>query len=268
MEVTIITGASDGIGAELAAQIAHAQGNAAALVLAARSADKLAHVAERCRVFGARVEEVVTDVSVRGDCERLIAVAVAKFGQIDTLVNNAGISAHALLADVPADRLHWYEDLFRVNVWGTIWCTYAALPHLIARKGRVVGVSSLAGLVGVPGRTAYSASKFAIVGFFEALRTELKPTGVSVTVAYPGVVATQIRLRGYNAKGEAAGVSGLKEDSAMSVERCASLILTGMQRRRREVVMTLRGKLGRWLKLIAPGRVESMALAALKGELR
>jgi short-subunit dehydrogenase len=105
-------------------------------------------------------------------------------------------------------------------------------------------------------------------GFFEALRIELKPAGVGVTVAYPGVVATGIRYRGYNAKGEPAGQSGLKEDKAMSVEECARLIIEGMNRREREVVMTSRGKLGRFMKLIAPGLVENMALAALKDEVK
>ena len=105
-------------------------------------------------------------------------------------------------------------------------------------------------------------------GFFEALRAEMKSAGVGVTTAYPGVVATHIRHRGFNAAGVAAGSSGLKEDDAMSVEECARLILQGMARRDREVVMTAKGKLGRWLKLIAPGKVESMALAALKDEVK
>ena len=169
---------------------------------------------------------------------------------------------------VTAADLHWYQDLMKVNLWGSVWCTHAALPHLLASKGRIVAVSSLAGLIGVPGRTAYSATKFAMTGFFEALRVELKRSGVSVTTAYPGVVATQIRYRGLNARGVAAGSSGLKEDEAMSVEECARLILQGMERRQREVVMTARGKLGRFVKLIAPGRVEDMALAALKDEAR
>ncbi|HWP12738.1 MAG TPA: SDR family NAD(P)-dependent oxidoreductase, partial [Ramlibacter sp.] len=152
--------------------------------------------------------------------------------------------------------------------WGSVWCTHAALPHLMASRGRIVAVSSLAGLVGVPGRTAYSASKFAMTGFFEALRVELKGAGVSVTTAFPGVVATGIRHRGYNARGEAAGFSGLKEDKAMSVAQCARLIIEAMDRRRREVVMTARGKLGRFVKLFAPGVVEAMALAALKEDVR
>jgi short-subunit dehydrogenase len=149
-----------------------------------------------------------------------------------------------------------------------VWCTHAALPHLKQSRGSIVAVSSLAGLVGVPGRTAYSATKFAMTGFFEALRTELKPAGVSVTLAYPGVVATQIRVRGYNARGEPAGKSGLKEDGAMTVEECARLIVDGLNRRAREVVMTPKGKIGRFMKLLAPGAVENIALAALKDEVR
>ena len=160
------------------------------------------------------------------------------------------------------------QVLMRINLWGSVWCTHAALPHLKRSRGSLVAVSSLAGLVGVPGRTAYSASKFAMTGFFEALRAELKSAGVSVTTAYPGVVATQIRYRGFNAAGTPAGASGLKEDDAMSVETCARLILDGMDKRAREVVMTPKGKLGRWLKLLAPGAVESMALAALKDEVK
>jgi short-subunit dehydrogenase len=155
-----------------------------------------------------------------------------------------------------------------VNLWGAVWCTHAALPHLKASGGQIVAVSSLAGLVGVPGRTAYSATKFALTGFFEALRTELKPTGVAVTTAFPGVVATRTRHRGFNARGEPAGASALKEDDAMSVEQCARLIIAAMNARQREVVMTARGKLGRILKLVAPGLVEDMALAALKNEAR
>ena len=122
--------------------------------------------------------------------------------------------------------------------------------------------------MGVPGRTAYSASKFAMTGFFEALRTELKDSGVSVTLAYPGVVSTDIRSHGLNAQGEIAGVSGLHEENAMSTQECARLILYGMVRRRREVVMTAKGKVGRWLKLLVPGLVDHMAMAAVKSDFR
>ncbi|TDM09659.1 MAG: short chain dehydrogenase [Ideonella sp. MAG2] len=262
-QVVVITGASDGIGAELARQMAQKYGAQCGLVLAARSADKLEAVAEVCRSYGAQTLVQALDLRQQAACRQLIQASLAQWGHIDTLVNNAGVSAHAMFDEVSVDKLVWYEELMTINFWTTLWCTHEALPHLLARRGRLVAVSSLAGLVGVPGRTAYSATKFAVGGFMEALRTEVEPRGVSVTVAYPGVVATQIRQRGFNAKGEAAGVSGLREDKAMSVEECAQLILEGMQSRRREVVMTLQGRLGRWLKLIAPSWVDDLARKAL-----
>ncbi|MFA9216323.1 MAG: SDR family oxidoreductase [Sphingomonadaceae bacterium] len=266
MQVIIITGSSDGIGAEMARQLAHRSGANVALVLAARNQAALQAVAADCAAAGAQTLVVPTDVGQQAQCQALIAATVARFGRIDVLVNNAGRSAHALLEEV--SDLSWYEELMRINLWGSVWCTHAALPYLKQARGRIVAVSSLAGLVGVPGRTAYSATKFAMGGFFEALRAELKGAGVSVTLAYPGVVATQIRHRGFNAAGGALGSSSLKEDKAMPVAACAGLIIAGMQARRREVVMSAKGKLGRWLKLLAPGLVETMALAALKDDVK
>jgi short-subunit dehydrogenase len=268
MKIIVITGASEGIGAEIALQWAAMHRAQVALVLAARKMDALQSLAKQCEALGAQTLCVRTDVGVREDCTSLIAKTIEKFGRIDALINNAGISAQALLEEVPADKLGWYEDVMRVNLWGSVWCTHAALPALIAAKGSIVAVSSLAGIVGVPGRTAYSASKFAQTGFFEALRAEMKTHGVSVTNAYPGVVLTQIRQHGLNAQGEALGSSGLKEDGAMTVQECARLIIKGMNRREREVVMTRNGKLGRWLKLIAPALVEKMALNAVKTEFQ
>jgi short-subunit dehydrogenase len=266
MNTIIITGASDGIGAEIARQLARTHGAEVALVLAARNAAALEQVAAQCAASGAQTLVVPTDVSVQAQCVALIDAAIARFGAIDVLINNAGRSAHALFSEV--EDLRWYEELMRINLWGSVWCTHAALPFLLQSRGRIVAVSSLAGLVGVPGRTAYSATKFAMGGFFEALRAELKPAGVSVTTAYPGVVATQIRHRGFNAAGGQLGSSSLKEDKAMPVAECAGLIIAGMEARQREVVMSAKGKLGRWLKLIAPGLVEKMALAALKDDVK
>jgi NAD(P)-dependent dehydrogenase (short-subunit alcohol dehydrogenase family) len=266
LRVVVITCSSDGIGAEIARQLANKEGAGLALVLAARDQEKLDQVAGQCSALGARALALRTDVADQSQCRRLIDAAVERFGRIDVLINNAGRSAHALFEDVP--DLAWYEELMRINLWGSVWCTQAALPHLKASTGRIVAVSSLAGLVGVPGRTAYSASKFAMTGFFEALRAELKGAGVSVTTAYPGVVDTRIRYRGFNALGQEMGSSGLREEGAMTVSACARLIVDGMEGRRREVVMTAKGKLGRFLKLLAPGLVEKIALAALKDNVR
>lgn len=268
MRVVVVTGGSDGIGAAIARRLAARDGAGAgvAVVLGARDREKLEQVAGQCAALGAQALAVPTDVSDPDQCRRLIDAAVQRFGRIDVLVNNAGRSAHALFEEVP--DLGWYEELMRINLWGSVWCTQAALPQLKAARGRIVAVSSLAGLIGVPGRTAYSASKFAMTGFFEALRAELKGAGVSVTIAYPGVVDTRIRYRGFNALGQEMGSSGLREEGAMTVEECARLVVDGMEARRREVVMTAKGKLGRLLKLLAPGLVEKMALAALKDEVK
>jgi short-subunit dehydrogenase len=268
MEVILITGGSDGIGAEMARQLAARHRQDLALVLAGRSQEKLDAVAAQCRALGSEVLTVAMDVAVQAQCRDLVDQAVRRFGRLDTLVNNAGVSAQALFEDVDAQDLHWYETLMKVNLWGSVWCTHAALPHIKAARGRIVAVSSLSGLLGIPGRSAYAATKFAMTGFFEALRAEMKGAGVSVTIAYPGVVITQLRHRGYNARGEAAGFSGLREDDAMTAQECARLIVEGMQRRQRDIVMTAKGKIGRFLKLVAPGVVEDMALAALKQEVR
>lgn len=261
MKVIVITGASDGIGAEMARQWAARDRQALALVLAARSVDKLEAVAGECRAHGTQVLVQRCDVGVQADCVALIDATARAFGRIDTLVNNAGMSAHANFDEV--SDLAWYETLMRINHWGSVWCTHAALPHLKSSRGRIVAVASLAGLVGVPGRTAYSGTKFAMTGFFEALRVELIASGVSVTIAYPGVVATEIRYRGFGPDGQPAGRSGLDEQGAMSVQECARLIVEGAEARRRDIVMSAKGKLGRWLKLVAPAVVDRMALKAL-----
>ena len=266
MKVIVITGSSDGIGAEMARQLAASSGAGVALVLAARNRNALETVAGACSALGAHTLVVPTDVAVQQQCRDLVAQAVARFGRIDALINNAGRSAHALFEEV--EDLGWYEELMRINLWGSVWCTHAALPHLKASRGNIVAVSSLAGLVGVPGRTAYGATKFAMTGFFEALRGELKGAGVGVTTAFPGVVATKIRHHGFDAAGKQPGTSALKEDDAMPVEECARLIIAGMNRREREVVMTFKGKMGRFLKLVAPGLVEKLALAALKDDVK
>ncbi|MSQ56541.1 MAG: SDR family oxidoreductase [Limnohabitans sp.] len=264
MTTIVITGASDGIGAEIARQMAERYGVKAVLVLAARNVAGLQTVASQCNAVGARTLILPVDVSDQSQCIQLIETTVKNFGGIDILINNAGLIAQALLQEVETKNLNWYEYVMRVNHWGSVWCTHAALPHLLASQGRIVAVSSLVGLIGLPGHTAYCSSKFAMTGFFESLRTELIDSGVCVTIAYPGVVDTQIRAHGLNAQGAIGELSSLNEKNAMSVEECARLIVQATMRRKRQVVMTTKGKLGQWLKLIAPGWVDRMAIAAVK----
>ena len=179
-------------------------------------------------------------------------------------MNNAGVSGHALFEEVT--DFAWYEAMMRVNYFGSLWCTRYALPHLKARRGQIVAISSLAGKTGIPGRTAYSPSKAAQALFFESLRLEVQASGVDVTIVYPGVVATEIRLHGYGPDGKPAGKSGLKEEGAMPVDECARQIIEAIAARKRELVMTTQAKLGLWLKLAAPGLVDRMVLTALKKE--
>ena len=268
MEVTIITGASDGIGAETARQISMRDGNKAALVLAARNVEKLQALAAEIEQSGSKVLIVPTDVTDRNACIGLIEKTASSFGRIDTLIVNAGMSAHANFSEIKPEDLKWMHDLMELNYWGSVWPIHAALPHLAKTKGRIVAVSSVAGLIGVPGRTAYSGTKFALSGFCEALRSELDPSGISVTIVYPGVVKTDIRKVGYGASGGALGVSGVREDDMMSVQRAVELMLDGITNRKREVLMTRQMRLGRWLKLLAPHLVDRMALKAVKPDFR
>jgi short-subunit dehydrogenase len=257
--VVVITGASKGIGAELARQFA-AKG--AKLVLAARHERELEKVAEECRKLGAAVVAVQADVAVERDCQAIMAGAVVAFGRIDTLVNNAGISMWARFEDI--DDVSILDRIMQVNYMGSVYCTRHALPHLAETRGRIAGISSLAGRTGVPTRTGYAASKHAMAGFFDSLRIELADTGISVTMIYPGFVASGIRENATGPDGRPILVSPVKEREVMSVEDCARRIVRAIERRKREVVMTARGKIGLWLKLLAPSLVDRIARRAIE----
>ncbi len=257
--VVVITGASKGIGAELARQLA-ARG--ARLVLAARSEGDLEAVARACRGAGAQVLVVKADVAVERDCQAIMSGAALAFGGIDVLVNNAGMTMWARFEDI-AD-LSILERIMQVNYMGAVYCTRHALPFLRRSRGVLVGISSLAGRTGVPTRTGYSAAKHAMAGFFDSLRIELADSGVAVTMVYPGFVATGIRENATGPDGRPIGVSPVKEGEVMGVEQCARLIVRAIERRDREVVMTARGKMGLWLKLLAPSLVDRIARRAIE----
>ena len=258
-KVLAITGASEGIGAELARQLS---GKGVWLALAARNLEKLEAVAAECRARGAEAVAIRCDVSVESDCRNFIEETARQYSSLDILVNNAGVAGHALFEEVT--DFAWYETMMRVNYMGSLHCTRYALPHLKKRRGQIVAISSLAGKVGIPGRTAYSPTKAAQALFFEALRLELQESGVDITIVYPGVVKTDLRRHGYGSNGQPAGKSSLNENNAMSVEECVRQIIAATHARKRELVMTLQGKVGLWLKLAFPKVVDRMVLRALK----
>ncbi|HSD65697.1 MAG TPA: SDR family oxidoreductase [Vicinamibacteria bacterium] len=257
--VVVVTGASQGIGKALCLELA---GQRPKLVLAARDAAALAAAEEECRARGAETLVVPTDVSDEAACRSLVERTVERFSGVDALVNNAGVGMLARFEDVT--DLSLYERLMRVNYLGSVYPTFYALPHLKRSRGQVVAVSSLVGLTGVPMRTAYAATKHAQIGFFDSLRVELRGTGVSVTVIAPYFVQSEIRRRSPGPDGRTVAASPVRESEVMSAEECARRVVRAMERRQRMLVMTFKGKLGRWVKLVAPGLVDRMAADAVR----
>jgi short-subunit dehydrogenase len=258
-KVVLITGASSGIGRELAYRLA-AQG--AKLSLAARDVERLEAARAECKKRGGQAIAVPTDVAEQTQCENLVQKTVEQFGRINILVNNAGISMWAYFDEVT--DLSIFEKIMRVNYLGSVYCTYYALPHLKASRGQIVGVSSLTGKNGVPTRSGYAASKHAMVGFFDTLRIELAPDGVAVTMIYPDFVATETRKRAFGPEGKPLGESPVREKEIMTVEQCVDLMLPAIQKRKRELVMSLRAKVGQYIKPFAPKLIDNIARRAIE----
>ncbi|MGB8330285.1 MAG: SDR family oxidoreductase, partial [Polyangiales bacterium] len=249
-KTVIITGASEGIGRELATRAA-ALG--ARLVLAARNEERLAEAVADCEAFGAPALAVRTDVANEEDCRSLIDQAVSRFGNLDVLINNAGISMSTRFDGV--DDLSIFERLMRVNYLGTVHCTYHALPHLKRSRGLIVGISSLQGKLGFPLSTGYAASKHAMQGFLDSLRIELRPE-VEVLVVSPGPVDTRIHERKLVGSGEVEVSEQNFGSKSMPVERAATKIMQAVVHRRRELVMTWGGRAAVWLRPFAPSFVD------------
>jgi len=257
--VTVITGASYGIGRELAVQLARM---GAKLVLAARSEDKLRETARLCAgASGPRPVTVAADVGREEDCKRIIDRAIEAHGRLDTLILNAGVSMDALFEDIE-DSAH-LARILETNVLGAMYCTRFALPHLKRTKGRLVVMSSIAGKTGVPGYSVYAASKHALIGFFESLRIETRRYGISVSIIMPDFVSSGIHEREVGAAGRPAGKNHYVDyDRVMDVPTCAYRVIDAAAKRRRQLIMSWRGKVGQWVKLLAPGYIDRLARRA------
>jgi dehydrogenase/reductase SDR family member 7B len=251
-KVVIITGASSGIGKALALEMSR---RGAIVVLAARSAGKLAELEGHLTTAGGSVLTVTADVSKEADCRRLIDQTVEQFGRIDILVNNAGISMRAIFEQVDLAVL---RQLMDVNFWGTVCCTKFALPYLLKSRGSVIGVSSIAGFKGLPGRTGYSASKFAMQGFLETLRIENLKKGLHVMIACPGFTASNIRNTALAADGSLQGESPRDEDKMMTAAQVAVKISDAIAKRKRILVLTTQGKMTVFLNKLFPFFMDRM----------
>jgi short-subunit dehydrogenase len=258
-KTVLITGASEGIGRALALELAL---SGPRLVLNARNGPRLQEASDECRALGAEVLALPADVSRQDDCRMLVARAAERFGGIDALVNNAGITMWSRF-DAVTD-FTTFERLLAVNYLSCVYLTAAALPHLKRSRGLIVAVASLAGLTGVPERTGYAASKHAMIGFFESLRIELRGSGVDVTIVAPDFAVSAIHRRAMGPDGRPLGQTPMQESRIMTAEDCAHLILRAMQRRQRLLITSFRGKLGSWARLIAPGLVDRIAERAIR----
>ena len=244
-KVVLITGASSGIGRALAIKFAQ---EGSKVVLGARSLEQLAEVGEEIRRNGGTAFWKSLDVTQQADCESFVAASLKEYGKVDVLINNAGISMRSLFQDLEVDVI---ERVMQVNFFGTVYCTKAAIDEVVRNQGSIVGISSIAGYRGLPGRTGYSASKFAMHGFLEALRTELLRKNVHVLLACPGFTESNIRKVALTGDGSQQSETPLNEAKLMSAETVANYIYKAVVRRKRTIVLTGQGKmtvfLNKWL---------------------
>ncbi len=249
-KVAIVTGGSDGIGKAIVELLLNA---GTKVVTCGRNTEKFQLLQNNYHDYPLHV--IQADVSVEDDCKKLIEETIQVFGEIDLLVNNAGISMRALVSETDTKTLKQVMD---INFWGTVYCTKYALPSLTKQKGVVVGVSSIAGYRGLPGRSGYSASKFAVQGWLEALRTEVLHTGVHVMWVCPGFTASNIRNSALNKDALPQKESPLDEGKLMTAEICAKHILDAVEKKKRTLVLTFTGKRTVWINKLFPGWADKL----------
>src|SRR5688572_9294868 len=259
-KVVIITGGSSGIGKALATEFGS---KGSKIIITGRNAVELDKAVDELRAKGISILGFQSDVSKEEDNKRMAEFAIGSFGTIDVLINNAGTSMRALFEEVDIDVVKKVMD---INFYGVLYATKYCLPEIKKNLGSVVGISSIAGFRGLPGRTGYSASKFALNGFLEVLRTELLNSGVHVLTACPGFTASNIRKRSLTLDGTSQGESPRKEEKMMTAEACAEHIYRATVRRKRSIVLTFQGKLVVFLNKWLPGFADRMVYNVMKKE--
>lgn len=245
-KVAIVTGASSGIGLSCA-EVFASQG--ASVVLAARRIDKLKIIESALTKMGYTVYAIKTDVTIEEDCNNLITMTVKKYGKIDYLINNAGVSMRAMLLDLDVKVV---RRIMEVNFFGTVYCTKYALPYIIDSNGSIVGITSLAGFFGLPARSGYSASKFALQGFLETIRVENLHKNIHVMIVAPGFTATNIRKNALTANGTPQGISPRDENKMVSSREVALKITNGIFRHKRTLIMSREDYLSIIVRRLAP----------------
>ncbi|MEQ9424174.1 MAG: SDR family oxidoreductase [Cyclobacteriaceae bacterium] len=251
-KVIIITGATSGIGKALAFEYGS---KGSRVVVTGRNQEKLDHLSKDLTKAGIDYHPILAEASSEDDNKKMVEEAISKYGQLDGLIANAGISMRALFEDM---ELSVFQKVMDVNFNGTIYATKYALPHLLKSKGSIIGISSINGHRGTPARTAYTASKYAMNGFFEALRTEVFKRGVHVLVVSPGFTASNIRNIALSADGTPQGESPRDEGKMMTSEEVAAATYKAHKKRKRDLVLTSQGKMAVFLNKWIPGVLDNM----------
>lgn len=259
-KVVIITGGSSGIGKAMAEKFGR---EGSKILITGRNKEELAKATEELRQKGITIQSFQADVSVEEDNRKMAEETIKHYGTIDVLINNAGISMRALFSEVDIAVVKKVMD---INFYGVLYATKYCLPEITKNKGSIVGISSIAGFRGLPGRTGYSASKFALNGFLEVLRTELLKTGVHVLTACPGFTASNIRKRSLTKDGSQQGESPRQEEKMMTAEECAEHIYNATAKRKRTLVLTTQGKLAVFLNKWLPGLADKMVYNVMAKE--
>jgi short-subunit dehydrogenase len=252
-KVVIVTGASSGIGLATAKEFARLGSK---VVMAARNYEKLSVIEKEMKNLGYEALAIKTDVCKMQDCENLILQTVEAYGGIDILVNNAGISMRALFTDLDLQIMH---QLMNVNFWGTVYCSKYALPYLIKAKGSLIGISSIAGFHGLPGRSGYSASKFAMHGFLETIRIENLKKGLHVMILSAGFTKSEIRKKALTANGNPQGYTPRDENKMMMPEEVAKELIRAIRKKKRNKILTIEGQLTALFQRIIPHVVDRVA---------
>lgn len=259
-KVVIITGGTSGIGRALAEEFGS---RGSKILITGRNKAQLETTVSELRTKGIQIEGFAGDVSLEEDNLKMANAAINYFGTIDVLINNAGISMRALFEEVD---LAVIKKVMDINFYGVLYATKYCLPEIIKNKGSVVGISSIAGYRGLPGRTGYSASKFALNGFLEVLRTELLKRDVHVLTACPGFTSSGIRKKALTKDGSQQGESPRAEEEMMSAEECARHIYRATLKRKRQLILTSQGKLTVWLNKFFPSLVDKMVYNVMAKE--
>jgi dehydrogenase/reductase SDR family protein 7B len=259
-KVVIVTGASSGIGRATAVEFAR---SGSKVILASRSLSRIVELENELKAKNYDVTAIQTDVSSEEDCRIMVEKTVQKYGKIDILINNAGVSMKGLFKDVDLQVL---RRLMNVNFWGTVYCTKYALPYLIESRGSLVAVSSIAGFHGLPSRSGYSASKFAITGFLETIRIEHVKDHLHVMIIFPGFTATEIRKHALLSDGTEQSESPLDENKLMTAEYVAKWVLEGIRKKKRNKILSWEGRLTALFQRIFPHTVDRLYYESLSRE--